>query len=344
MNAHRFILSILFFTNLFVSAACSKKTVAQNAQKKEVVIYTYDSFMSEWGPGSAIASGFEKATGFSAVYVNCGDGAQILSKAVLEKNKVQADVLLGIDNNLIHKAKKENVLTPFKPEGADDLIPSELSDGLGGDWLLTPYDWSKFAIIYDTQSNTPAPKSLKDLTKPEYAKKLILMDPRTSTPGLGFAAWTIAVFGSDYERYWQELKPSVLTMASGWSSGYGLFTKGEAPLVVSYVTSPAYHVYADKTNRYRALIFGEGHVEQIEGAGIVKGAPNTEGAKAFIAYLIGSEAQNAIPLTQWMYPANKTVVLPECYALAAPAESKTLTYDALAVEKAVPHIIEALGK
>ena len=110
------------------------------------------------------------------------------------------------------------------------------------------------------------------------------------------------------------------------------------------MTSPAYHVYADKTSRYRALVFPEGHVEQIEGAGIAKGAPNEKGAKAFVAYLIGSEAQNAIPLTQWMYPANKTVVLPECYELAASAESKTLTYDALAVEEAVPHIVEALGK
>ena len=153
MNAHRFILSILLIINLFVSAACSKKAV-QSAQKKEVVIYTYDSFMSEWGPGSAIASGFEKATGFSAVYVNCGDAAQVLSKAVLEKNNVQADVLLGVDNNLINKARKENVLVSFKPKGADEVIPSELSDGLGGDWLLTPYDWSKFALIYDTQSNT----------------------------------------------------------------------------------------------------------------------------------------------------------------------------------------------
>ena len=343
MKSNHFILSLLLITNLFVSAACSKKA-AQSAEKKEVVIYTYDSFMSEWGPGSAIASGFEKESGFSAVYVNCGDAAQVLSKAVLEKNNVQADVLLGVDNNLINKARKENVLVSFKPEGADDVIPSELSDGLGGDWLLTPYDWSKFALIYDTESNTSAPNSLEDLTKPEYAKKLILMDPRTSTPGLGFAAWTIAVFGSDYETYWQKLKPSVLTMASGWSSGYGLFTKGEAPLVVSYVTSPAYHVYADKTNRYRALVFPEGHVEQIEGAGIVKGAPNEKGAKAFIAYLIGSEAQNAIPLTQWMYPANKTVVLPECYSIASPAESKTLTYNPDEVEAAVPRIIESLGK
>ena len=343
MKSNHFILSLLLITNLFVSAACSKKA-AQSAEKKEVVIYTYDSFMSEWGPGSAIASGFEKESGFSAVYVNCGDAAQVLSKAVLEKNNVQADVLLGVDNNLINKARNENVLVSFKPEGADDVIPSELSDGLGGDWLLTPYDWSKFALIYDTESNTSAPNSLEDLTKPEYAKKLILMDPRTSTPGLGFAAWTIAVFGSDYETYWQKLKPSVLTMASGWSSGYGLFTKGEAPLVVSYVTSPAYHVYADKTNRYRALVFPEGHVEQIEGAGIVKGAPNEKGAKAFIAYLIGSEAQNAIPLTQWMYPANKTVVLPECYSIASPAESKTLTYNPDEVEAAVPRIIESLGK
>ena len=45
-----------------------------------------------------------------------------------------------------------------------------------------------------------------------------------------------------------------------------------------------------------------------------------------------------------MYPANKTVVLPECYELADSAESKTLKYNALAVAEAVPHIIEALGK
>ena len=35
-------------------------------------------------------------------------------------------------------------------------------------------------------------------------------------------------------------------------------------------------------------------------------------------FLISEEAQNIIPLTQWMFPANKNVELPASYAAAAP--------------------------
>ena len=52
---------------------------------------------------------------------------------------------------------------------------------------------------------------------------------------------------------------------------------------------------------------------QVEGAGLVKGAKNPEGAKKFIEFLISEDAQNVIPTTQWMYPANKNIELPACY-------------------------------
>ena len=35
-------------------------------------------------------------------------------------------------------------------------------------------------------------------------------------------------------------------------------------------------------------------------------------------FLISDEAQNLIPLTQWMFPANKNVELPASYEAAAP--------------------------
>lgn len=340
---------LLALSSLFIIAgscaamSCSRKT-ASGARAREVVVYTYDSFMGEWGPGPKIAKDFEAATGYTVAYVNCGDGAQVLSKAILEKDAPQSDVLLGLDNNLSGKAHEERLLESYKPKNADNIISKGLLESLGSGWELTPYDYSQFAIIYDTQSSVPAPASLEDLTKPVYAKKLILMDPRTSTPGLGFAAWTVAVFGDKYADYWKLLKPSILTMAPGWSAGYGLFTSGEAPLVISYMTSPAYHVYADKTDRYKALVFKEGHVRQIEGAGVTKGALNRKGAQAFIDYLISSKAQDVLPLTQWMVPANSTVTLPDCYEQTMTVHAKTLSYDAGKAEAAVPEIMNIIGK
>ncbi len=337
-----FILLLSFIS--FPAAAGGSKDNGKTAERsREVVVYTYDSFAGEWGPGPELTKKFEIASGYKLTLINCGDGAQILSKAVLEKSDPQADVLIGLDNNLAAKTEKAAVLVPYKPAGADAAIPPELEKALGGTWLLTPYDYSEFALIYDTQSLTPAPKSLEDLTKPEYARKLILMDPRTSTPGLGFAAWTVAVFGSNYPDFWKRLKPSILTMAPGWSAGYGLFTKGEAPLVISYTTSPAYHVEYDKTDRYQALIFTEGHTEQVEGAGIIKNAKNPKGARVFMDYFISNDAQNILPLTQWMYPANKNISLPECYKKAAPHAEKLLRPDSKAVDAAVPIIMDALG-
>ncbi|MGP1523540.1 MAG: thiamine ABC transporter substrate-binding protein [Treponema sp.] len=334
-------LCILFLCITFIAVLPAKgKSDVSVLRAKEVVVYAYDSFTADWGPGPELVKLFEAETGYTCTLISAGDAVQVLTRAVLEKDAPQADVLLGLDNNQVKTVKAHKVLQSYKPARATGLIPADAV--MDSDWQLIPYDWSYFALIYDTQSNVPAPKSLSDLTKSVYAKKLILMDPRTSTPGLGFAAWTRAVFGEKYADYWKSLKPSILTMAPGWDAGYGLFTAGEAPLVISYTTSPAYHAEYDKTDRYKALIFDEGHIMQIEGAGLVKGAPNETGGKAFLDFLIGEKAQSVLPLTQWMYPVNPQVMLPDCYK-AAPKASKTLTADSSESDKIAADIAAVLA-
>lgn len=333
-------ISIIGLTAL--TSCTNKNSNTDEARAKEVVVYTYDSFISEWGPGPEIEKLFEEATGYDLTFVDCGDGVQVLSRAVLEKDDVQADVILGLDNNISGKAIAEGILSGYKAKDADTVIPEDVRLQLGNDWSLTPFDYSHFAMIYDTQSNVPCPTSLEDLLNSDYEKKIILMDPRTSTPGLGFVAWTVAVYGDKVTDYWKALKPNILTMAPGWSAGYGLFKQGEAPLVISYTTSPASHVEYDNTDRYIAPIFEQGHSIQVEGAGILKGAPNRKGAEAFIDFLISDKAQSVIPLTQWMNPANKNVDLPESYKVAAPIPSKTLAVDSDLLEKAVEDIMKVL--
>jgi len=341
------------FAFLFISIisvlvlSCTKSTknsATKQLRQKEVVVYSYDSFIGEWGPGPQIKNQFESDTGYTLIFINCGDSVQAFNRAVLEKNNVQADVLIGVDNYLADKARSSDILTPYKPKNADRLIAPEISGSLGNDWLLTPYDYNHFSFVYDTKSTVPCPASLEDLTKSVYQKKIILMDPRTSTPGLGFVAWTVAVFGEKYIDYWKALKPNILTMAPGWSAGYGLFTNGEAPLVISYATDTAYHVENDKSNRFAALLFDEGHIRQVEGYGLLKGAPNEKGAKSFMDFMLSDKAQSYLPLTQWMYPANKNVTLPDCYKTSAPVPKKTISADPVQVNQAVEKVMQLLAE
>jgi len=338
-----FFLILSFFISLSAVCASGKNDKPANASgtaSNELVVYAYDSFTADWGPGPELVKRFEAKTGYKVTMISCGDAAQVLSRAVLEKKAPASDVLVGIDNNLIDTARKEDVLAPYKP-ATSSIVSKDLV--LANDWLLTPYDWGYFAMIFDSASGITPPASLEDLTKPEYAKKIILMDPRTSTPGTGFLAWTLAVYGKNYTDYWTRLKGNILTMAPGWDTGYGLFTSGEAPLVISYTTSPAYHVENDKTDRYKALIFPEGHTAQIEGLGLVNGAKNPKAAKAFIDFMLTDEAQSVLPLTQWMYPVSKTIKLPDSYK-AAPMASKTLTVPSADVAAAVDTVISILAK
>ncbi len=331
----------LLFRLICGVALCGALVAQSSKGSEELVVYAYDSFVADWGPGPELARRFERLTGCRVRLVSCGDAGQVLSRAILERGKPVADVLVGIDNNLVARARREGILEPYKPAGADAIVPAELR--LADDWLLTPYDWGYFAIIHDAKSGVRAPRSLEDLASPEFAKKLVMMDPRTSTPGAGFLAWTIAVYGDRYLDYWKRLRPNILTLAPGWDAGYALFTAGEAPLVISYTTSPAYHLETEKTDRYRALIFPEGHVAQIEGVGIAKGSRHRDLARRFVDFMLTEEAQSILPLTQWMYPVNRAVPMPDSYR-AAPRAGKSLTLDAERAQAAVDAVIDLLAR
>ncbi len=314
-------------------------------RQNEVVVYTYDSFAAEWGAGPALAAKFKAQTGQTVRFVDCGDALMALSRAELEKGNPKADVILGIDSNSAKRAIDAQILSPYESKNKSK-IAEELYESLESkeNSLITPFDFSHFAMIFDTDSTVPSPQSLQDLTNPVYEKKIILLDPRTSTPGLGFVAWTQSVFGENALDFWKKLKPNILTLSPSWTTGYGLFSNGEAPLVISYTTSPAFHVEFDKTNRFRALLFEEGHPWSVEGAAILKGAKNEDGAKQFIDFLTSVEGQSILPLTQWMYPANGAVALPESYQKAAPIPAKTLFADSEKVQILTDEIVKILSE
>ena len=290
---------------------------------KNLSVWTYDSFVSEWGPAEKLAKLYEEKTGTKIDFIAKGDGGALLAALLSAGKSLDADIVIGLDDRLSAQALKSDLFSSSNPPNLSKIDSKLLIDGKN---RLVPYDYGNFAFIWDSESKIAPPSSLEDLTKPEYRKKLILMDPRTSTPGLGFLAWTQAVYRDDWKDYWKRLGPSVLAMTPGWDTGYGLFTKGEAPLVLSYSTSPAYHKAYEDTERYRTLVFAEGHSAQIELAGIVSRSKHKKDAEKFLNFLLSEEAQAILPETQWMYPANSAVALPSSFSVI-PANIITLKAD-----------------
>lgn len=286
-----------------------------------LTVYTYDSFTAEWGPGPAIEKAFEKECGCDLRFVSLGDGVAILNRLRMEGARTKADVILGLDTNLVSEARATGLLAPHGISLKPLKVPVKWSDE-----VFVPYDWAHFAVVYDSERVKNPPRSLKALVEGPEDVKIVIQDPRTSTPGLGLLLWMKAVYGEKAADAWKRLKRRVLTVTPGWSAAYGLFTKGEVPMVFSYITSPAYHMIEEKTTRYRAAIFSEGHYLQIEVAAAVKGG-NLKLARRFLAFMLTPGFQDHIPTRNWMFPAGETSrPLPEAFSrLGQPP--RTLLFD-----------------
>ena len=293
-----FVVLVVFIFSLPAIGGCKKERPGDRSAN-EVVIWTYSSFISEWGPGPDASKVFEEKTGIRINWVSHGDAGEILSRLLLEGEKSNADIILGLDQNQADRILDSGLLEAYRPKDAEKISADLVIDP---SFRLIPMDYSYFAFVYDSEKLPRPPESLEELTEAKYRQSLILIDPRTSTVGLGLFGWIKEAYGSGWQDYWRRLKPSILTVADGWSSAYGLFTRGEAPLVISYTTSPGYHLEYEDTERYKAAIFSDGHPMQIEAAGLLASAKNKENAKIFLDFMISPEFQSLIPLTNWMYP------------------------------------------
>ncbi|WP_157018358.1 thiamine ABC transporter substrate binding subunit [Mesorhizobium xinjiangense] len=307
--------------------AAATAAFAQVASADTLTVYTYESFTAEWGPGPQVEKAFEAECGCDLEFVAVADGVALLNRVRLEGEATKADIVLGLDTNLTTAAKATGLFAEHNIDTAAITVPGGWSDD-----VFVPYDYGYFAVIYDTQQMTTPPGSLKELVEGDAGQKIVIQDPRTSTPGLGLLLWMKAVYGDKAGEAWAELSDRILTVTPGWSEAYGLFTSGEAPMVLSYTTSPAYHMIAEDTERYQAAGFSEGHYLQIELAGLTTRGTENPLARQFLAFMTGPAFQDVIPETNWMFPAGKTSepLDPAFSKLVKPQE--TLLIDAETVE------------
>lgn len=317
MKITRLITAIAALTALSaLVAACGSKVMAP--APTEVVLVAYDAFTPEEG----IFDDFTKNTGVTVKVVTAGDTGTMVSKAILTAGTPEGDVMWGIDNTFLSRAQKANVLTNYTPVDEGDICVN--------------YDKNWFA-----SRNIPVPTSFEDLAKPTYKNLLVVQDPTTSSPGLGFLLGTIAHFGEEkWESYLTALTQNNVKVVPDWTSAYtvefsGSSGKGKYPLVVSYGSSPPAEVL------YSATPIDEPPTGVIEGTcfrqteyvGVLRGTKNEEIAQKLVDYLLNTKFQESIPLTLFVFPVNPNAQLPKLFTDFAVRPETPLTLAPSDIEK-----------
>ncbi len=312
-------------TTLNLIALAAITSTSAFAAENTLTIYTYDSFAADWGPGPKIEQAFEAKCGCDVNFVALDDGVSILNRLRLEGGNSKADIVLGLDNNLMAEAKKTGLLTEHNVDTANTVLPNGWSDT-----TFVPYDYGYFAFVYNKEKLANPPKSMKELVETRDDLKVIYQDPRTSTPGQGLMLWMKSIYGDDVTQAWQKLASKTVTVTKGWSEAYSMFLNGESDLVLSYTTSPAYHLIAENDSKFATANFSEGHYMQVEVAAKVKGSKNSELADKFMDFILSDEFQSAMPKGNWMYPVTD-VELPKGFeTLSVPSKSLSFSADEVA--------------
>ena len=292
---------------IYITLSFLLLTTVVKAEK--LTIYTYDSFVSEWGPGPLIEKQFEETYQIDLELVAVDSAATLLNKVILEGSNTKADIVLGLDMNLFDSAKESNLFDKHSLTNLNNKLNIPIS------WeseLFVPYNFGYFAFVYNNKNLKNPPRSMDELINSTDAR-IVIQDPRTSTPGLGLLTWMKALYGNDAQSNWNKLNKKIIAVTKGWTDAYyNFFMAGEADIVLSYTSSPAAHIMFEENYDISASTFTEGNYISVEFAGILKSSTNKEMANNFLNFMLSDEFQSVIPSTNIMYPVTN-IKLPDAY-------------------------------
>jgi thiamine transport system substrate-binding protein len=302
-------------TAAIIASACSSQ---QESKPTEVVLVAYDAFT----PQEGIFDTFTAETGVKVRIVTAGDTGTMVSKAILTAGKPEGDVMWGVDNTFLSRAKNAKLLESYEPVDEGDICVN--------------YDKKWFA-----SRNIEPPESFEDLADPDFARLLVTQDPTASSPGLGFLLATIAYFGeNNWQNFWKELVDNDVKIVSDWTTAYtiefsGSSGKGKYPLVVSYGSSPPAEVVFSATplTEPPTAVIESTCFRQTEYVGILRGTPHRDAAQNLVDYLLDTPFQESMPLSLFVFPTNTQATLPKVFADFAVRPTTPLTVEPDEIEK-----------
>jgi thiamine transport system substrate-binding protein len=322
-------LALLSVTACSVGGGATDTATGPDGTVKTVVVATHDS----WAMPRSVLRQFTEKTGYTVRIEPNGDAGQLTNKLVLTKGSPIADMTYGIDNTFASRAVDEGILAPYTPKDEPASAASFALPDADEARRLTPVDYGDVCVNVDdtwfAAHHTPPPRTLDDLAEPAYRDLFVVPGASSSSPGLAFLLATVAEYGDGWPAYWKRLMANGTKITSGWSDAYEVdFTagggSGDRPVVLSYASSPPFTIPKGASRPTTSALL-DTCFRQVEYAGVLTGARNPAGARAFVDFMEGRAFQSALPDSMYVFPVDDAAPLPTTWAKFAEVAPHPLT-------------------
>jgi iron(III) transport system substrate-binding protein len=253
------------------------------------------------GPGSlskSLASGFEKQTGIKVNIFQATTG-KVMARLEAEQANPQADVLISASWDTAEDLQQRGWLLPFNSTNAAK-VPDQFKTA-----NYVAQGISALGIVWNSQSNTPEPKTWQDLTAPAFKDNVTTPDPALSGASLDLL---IGLQNSEGEKAWQlfeQLKANGMVMNGPNAQAVTPVLQGAKAAVFGAVDYVTYNNIAQGESV--KVIFPEnGTVVAPRPMMILKSSQHADDAKKFIDYVLSDEGQEHVAKA-WLMPARTDI-------------------------------------
>lgn len=268
--------------------------------QQRVVLYTSNNSTLN----KLIATEFEKASGIAVDVVSAGSGV-VIKRLQSEKDRPQGDLVWGISRSLLqtNAGHFDSYASEHK-----SAIPAEFRDPQDR-WIGT--NLHLLVVLQNTKSIPEAqgPKTWDDLTAPRFKGNIAFTDPANSGSAYSNVTLLIDLWGggnagwSKVEKLFANTR--MLNRSSLVFQGVG---NGEYGLGISL--EYAGYLWSSNGAPVKVIYPADGTIAQMEGVAIIKGGPNTAGARKFVDYVNRKDVREMILKETFRRPARQDLDLP----------------------------------
>jgi iron(III) transport system substrate-binding protein len=286
--------SLLAATGLAATGAALFTPRLARAQDRSIAVYSARHYDSD----RTLFDTFTRESGIRVRVIEA-NADQLIERIRAEGANSPADVLITVDAGRLVAAQNAGLLQPARSARLDAAIPAHLRD-TEGHWFA--FSARARVVMYDKARGLPAGLArYEDLAKPDYRGMISVR----SSSNIYNVVWTASMIAANGEAATEEWARGIAANLSrppqgGDTDQIRAVAAGQGRLAISntyYLGNLARSARAEDreiANRMGVLFPNQAdrgtHVN-VSGAGVARGAPNREGAVAFLDYLAGPTAQ-----------------------------------------------------
>jgi iron(III) transport system substrate-binding protein len=278
-------LFIVFVLAVIVSMLLG--SCAQSSEPTKLIIYTAkeNEEIEKYLP---VAQAAMPDVTLEVLRLSTGD---LTARLLAEKDNPQADVIFGTAATSMMIFQNEGMLEPYKPAGADSILPQFKDDNDPPYWVGVDAYVTAFCVntAMTEAQNLPIPQSWADLLDPVYQGQIVMPNPASSGTGFMFVSSVLQGMGeTEGMAYLKELDKNMAIYTKSGSKPCKMAGAGEYPIGISFEFVAAGQIASGAP--MVLVLPEEGSGFEMEVNALMKGAKNEKAAKQFLDWAISDEA------------------------------------------------------